>query len=223
LERSGGPGQNSRMAKPLIAQFIFSLIFLGIMGLGLYAGWRNLRQRQRAWATFAEQHGLTLHSTEVMSLPHITGSYEGQQLELQVEQRGSGKNRTYVTVLHLDVIDAVSESLSLEREGLGDKILKVFGRNDEEIGDDDFDRYFDLKNLDPESATLLRHPDVQQHLFTVAKTYHHFDIRQGLLSVEKRTVPMSPEALESFVQPAIALAQALRSPSRDSSRRRATS
>jgi len=64
---------------------------------------------------------------------------------------------------------------------------------------------------------------VQQHLFTVAKTYHHFDIRQGLLSVQQRTVPMSPEALESFVQPAIALAQALRSPNRGSSRRRATS
>jgi len=39
------------MAKPLLAQFIFSLVFLGIMGLGLYAGWRNLRQRQRACST----------------------------------------------------------------------------------------------------------------------------------------------------------------------------
>jgi hypothetical protein len=211
------------MAKPLLAQFIFSLVFLGIMGLVLYVGWRNLRQRQQAWATFAERYGLVLHSTGVMSLPHVTGSYEGQQLDLKVEQRGSGKSRHYVTVLHLDVIDAVPESLSLEREGLGDKFLKLFGRKDEEIGDDDFDRYFDLKNLDPESATLLRHPDVQQHLFTVAKTYHPFDIRQGLLSVEKHTVPMSPEALESFVQPAIALAQALRSPNQGSSRRRATS
>ena len=211
------------MAKPLLFQILSSLVLLGLSGLIFYAYWLGLRRRQRAWANFAQRHGLTLHSTEVMSLPHITGSYEGQQLELQVEQRGSGKNRSYVTVLHLDVIDAVSESLSLEREGLGDKILKVFGRNDEEIGDDDFDRYFDLKNLDPESATLLRHPDVQQHLFTVAKTYHHFDIRQGLLSVEQRTVPMSPEALESFVQPAVALAQTLRSVDRSPSRRRATS
>ncbi|WP_309889762.1 hypothetical protein [Archangium sp.] len=211
------------MAKPLLAQILFSLVFLGIIGLLLYVSWRALRQRQRAWATFAERYGLTLHSTGVMSLPHVTGSYEGQQLDLKVEQRGSGKNRSYVTVLHLDVINAVSQALSLEREGLGDKLLKLFGRKDEEIGDDDFDRHFDLKNLDPESATLLRQREVQRHLFTVAKTYHHFDIRQGLLSVEKRTVPMSPEALESFVQPAIALAQALTSPNQDSSRRRATS
>jgi hypothetical protein len=211
------------MPKVLLFQILISLVLFSLFGLMIYAFVLGLRRRQRAWSDFAQRHGLTLHSIGLTSLPHITGSYEGQQLELQVEQRGSGKNRSYVTVLHLDVIDAVPESLSLEREGLGDKFLKLFGRKDEEIGDDDFDRAFDLKNLDPESAILLRHPDVQRHLFTVAKTYHHFDIRQGLLSVEKRTVPVSPEALESFVQPALELAQALRSPNQGSSRRRATS
>jgi hypothetical protein len=210
------------MAKVLLFQILISLVFLGITGLALYSGWLGLRRRQQAWSDFAQRYGLMLTSVG-LSNPRITGIYEGQHLELKVEQRGSGKSRYSVTVLHLQVSDVLSPDFFLEREGLGDKFLKLLGRKDEEVGDDDFDRYFDLKNLDPESATLLRHPDVQRHLFTVAKTYQGFAIRHGFLSVDMRTVPSSPEALESFVQPALALAQALKSPNRGSSRRRATS
>ncbi len=210
------------MADPLHAQLLLSLVFLGLAGLVAYSAWLGLRRRQQAWSDFAQRYGLMLTSVG-LSNPRITGIYEGQHLELKVEQRGSGKSRYSVTVLHLRMSDVLSPDFFLEREGLGDKFLKLLGRKDEEIGHEDFDRYFDLKNLDPESATLLRHPDVQQHLFTVARTYHGFSIRHGFLSVEERTVPSSSEALESFVQPALALAQALKSPNQGASRRRATS
>lgn len=208
------------MANPLQAQILASLVLLGFAGLIFYSGWRNLRRRQEAWTAFAQRYGLMNTSTG-LSEPHITGIYEGQHLELKVELRGSGKSRHNVTVLHIHVSDILSGDFSLEREGLGDKFLKLFGRKDDEIGHDDFDRYFDLKNLDPESTKLLHHPEVQRHLYTVSTAYHGFAIRHGFLSVERREVFMSPEALEAFVQPAIALAQALKS-APHGSRRRAT-
>jgi hypothetical protein len=198
---------------------LIPLLFFGLIGLGIFSSLYNLRQRYKAWRAFAHRHGLSL----APSRQHISGTYEGQQLELKVEQRGSGNNRRSVTVLLLGVSDVVSRSLFLEREGLGDKFLKLFGRPDEELGDDEFDRYFDLKNLDPESATLLRHPEVRHQLFTVAKTYRVFAIRQGQLLVETYGVPSSLEALESFIQPALVLVRTLKSANQGPSRRRATS
>jgi hypothetical protein len=185
----------------------FALFSIVIVGLIILNSWYINRRRRGAWGAFADQYGLRLAPREL----RITGTHEGRQVELEMQQRRSGNSTYGVTVLRMALSDAFPPGFSLEREGLGDKFLKLFGKKDEEIGDEAFDKYFDLKNLSPTTAMLLRHLEVRQHLFDAAKAYQQFSISDGWLLAEKRGVPSKPEALEALIAPAFTLARTLES------------
>jgi len=161
------------------------------------------RAQVAAWAEFAQRHGMQARGL------HVEGTYEGYHLTVETQSRGSGKNRYTVAVLHLSLQDFLPDNFSLEREGFGDKILRFFGQQDAQIGDTDFDKYFDLTNLSPAVATVLRHPSVQQHLYELARYYMNFHIRQGWLQAEQRRVPTTADQLEDLTGPALMLAHTL--------------
>jgi hypothetical protein len=184
------------------------LLFFGGIGLLIFWSVRNVLKQQQTWAAFAQRHGLTNGAAHER---HLTGLYEGQQLELKVVQRRSGKNRYSVMVLQLDVGGLVSRNFSLKPETLGDKLLNFFARADDEIGQADVDRHFELKNVNARTASVLKHPEVRHQLFKVAKTYQSFSIREGQLSVETYAVPTSLEALESLIRPALTLVRTMKS------------
>jgi hypothetical protein len=139
----------------------------------------------------------------------IEGTYEGYPMRLETQTRGSGKNRYRVTVVHLSTNGALPPDFSLEPEGLGDKLLKLFGKRDAEIGDERFDKSFDLSNLTSATTRVLRHPSVQQHIYEMVSHYRAFHIREGWIQAERRDVPSTADALEEFTGPALMLAHTL--------------
>jgi hypothetical protein len=185
-------------------------VFVLIMVVGGYFGWKVRQARIAAWAEFASRHGM--HADGL----RIDGSYEGYPLTVETQSRGSGKHRYTVAVLRLSARNSLPPEFSLEREGLGDKVLRFFGKQDPEIGDAEFDRFFDLKNLSPAMAAVLRHKLVQQHLYEMASHYENFHIRGGWIQTERRQVPSTAEALEEFTGPALMLAHTLEEASRRS-------
>jgi hypothetical protein len=172
----------------------------------LVLAWQGWKRRLQAWKTFAARHDWSF-SNRWGSL-EIQGLFLGQQLSVLTERRGAGKNRREVTVLRLELAALPSE-LTLEPEGLGDKLLKFFGRRDEEVGDAEFDAAFDLEDVSPETRALLRKPRVREQLLMLKRTFSRFSIEAGLLEAERRGVPHTVEALESLVAPALELARAL--------------
>lgn len=172
-------------------------------GVAVYFARKVQAARTAAWAGFARRHGLSAHGLR------IEGTYQGLPLTVDLQTRGAGRNQTTVTVLRLSVGEALPPDFSLEREGLGDKVLRLFGKHDPEIGDARFDEAFDLRNLSPATAEVLRRPRVQQHLFAVGRAYQDFHLRGGWLQAEGHRVPVSPEELEAFIAPALQLAQTL--------------
>jgi len=187
-----------------------ALIFFSIMALVLYAIWRRHQARIAAWAEFASRHDMSVDGLR------IDGTYEGYPLRLETQTRGSGKHRHTVAVLHLSTHGALPPDFSLEREGLGDKVLKLFGRRDEEIGDEQFDRLFDLSNLSSSAARVLRNEAVQQHLYEMVKNYRTFHIHGGLIQAEHSHIPSTVDELEEFTGPALMLAHTLEEASRRS-------
>jgi len=139
----------------------------------------------------------------------VEGLYQGQQLSLLTEQRGSGKSRYTVAVVRLDVSHALPVELSLEPETLGDRFLKLVGKRDEELGDAALDEAFDLKRLSPDARAVLRAPRVARPLLRLPRLFSRFSIEGGLLEVEQRGVPETPEGLEALVAPVLELADAL--------------
>jgi len=188
------------------------LVFVLIMGCVIHFGMKAHKAQVAAWAEFAQRHGLQAREFR------LEGSYEGSPLTVEMESHGSGKNRYTVAVLSLSLQDSLPAEFSLEREGLGDKFLRFFGKEDAQLGDADFDKYFDLKNLSPAAATVLRHSSVRQHLYEVARHYRDFRIRDGRLQAQGHRVPLTADQLEDFIRPGIMLARTLAEASRRSNR-----
>lgn len=197
----GKEAQSAAMNELLFAFVLFGFVLL--MGVVIYFSVKAHQAKLAAWAEFAQRHGMQTRGLR------IEGSYEGYPLTVETQSRGSGKNRYTVAVLHLSVESALPVDFSLEREGFGDKILRFFGQEDAQLGDADFDKYFDLKNLSSAAASVLRHRAVQQHLYELARHYMNFHIRNGWLQAERRRVPSTADELEDFTGPALMLAHTL--------------
>jgi hypothetical protein len=181
------------------------LALLGVIG---YIIWREHKARVAAWSEFASRHEMNAQGLR------IEGSYEGYPLTVETESRGSGKHRYTVTVLRLSVRDVLPPEFSLKREGLGDKVLQFFGKQDEELGDEAFDRHFKMESLSPEFEKVLRRSVVQEHLYEMVKHYRDFHIRGGCIQAEHGGILSSVDALEEFTGPALMLAHTLEETSR---------
>jgi hypothetical protein len=183
------------------------LVLGGLLPLIVWALWRNYQRRLEAWRAFARRHGWRFR--ESLGSLEVEGLYQGQQLSLLTERRGSSKNRYTVTVVRLDVSHALPVELSLEPETLGDRFLKLVGKRDEELGDAALDEVFDLKHLSPDARAVLRAPRVARPLLRLPRLFSGFSIEGGLLEVEQREVPDTSEKLEALVAPVLELADAL--------------
>jgi hypothetical protein len=190
--------------------FIGIPVFIMVGILSMYLHLKRAQARVAAWAEFARRHGLQIDRGL------IQGDYEGYPLKLDLQSRGSGKSRYTVAVVRLSSQGTLPEDFSLAKEGLGDKVLKLFGKGDAEIGDKQFDRDFDLKNLSRETAKVLRQESVQQHLYEMVKHYEAFKIHRGWIQAEHRRMPSTVAELEAFTSPALMLAQTLAEASRRS-------
>ncbi|HEX8705573.1 MAG TPA: hypothetical protein VF815_42455 [Myxococcaceae bacterium] len=195
---------NELMFPAILVVFVLALIAVAYFGVKAH------KAQVAAWAEFAQRHGMQARGL------HVEGTYEGYPLKVETQSRGSGKNRYTVAVLHLSLQDSLPGEFSLEREGFGDKILRFFGKEDAQLGDADFDKYFDLKNLSSATAAVLRHTEVQRHLYELAHHYQNFHIRGGWLQAERRRVPSTADELEDFTGPALMLAHTLEEASKRS-------
>lgn len=189
-----------------MSNIVFLWAFAGIALFFIvlsYVAWRVQKRRMAAWAEFASRHDMRAQGFR------IDGAYEGYPLRLETQRRGAGQHSHVVTVLHLSLSHALPREFSLDREGLGTKVLRVLGKKDDELGDEEFDRRFNLKNLSEQTAALLRRSAVQQLLYELVEQYRAFHIRDGWLQAEHGGVPSTADALEEFTGPALMLAHTL--------------
>jgi hypothetical protein len=179
------------------------ILFLVTVIISALIFWKMHKARIAAWAEFASRHDMYADGLR------IEGTYEGYPLRLETQSRGSGKSRYTVTVLYLTANGALPPDFSLEPEGFGDKLLKLFGQGDPEIGDEQFDKSFDLGNLTPATTRVLRHRSVQQHLYEMVTHYRTFHIHGDRIQAERSGIPSTVDALEEFTGPALMLAHTL--------------
>ncbi|MFP2926431.1 hypothetical protein ACLESO_14665 [Pyxidicoccus sp. 3LG] len=183
------------------------LLFVAVAAAVYLFRWYSMRRRHGDWSTFAARYDWVF-SRSWGSL-EVQGLHQGRQFSLLTESRGSGNNERRVTVVRLELGDALPSELTLEPEGLGDRFLKLFGKNDEEVGDAELDEALDLRNVTPESRAVLRAPRVRQQLLALKEHYARFSIVGGLLEAEQHGVPDTVAELEQLVAPALALSKAL--------------
>ncbi|MCP3058662.1 hypothetical protein LXT21_07755 [Myxococcus sp. K38C18041901] len=194
------------MSSELTGYLPLALMVLFVITI-IYLGARDKRRQRQAWRIFATRQGWTFsQSGDVLE---VQGLYRERQLSLLTEKYGTGKGSHFVTVLRLELTDALPQELHLETETFGDKFLKLFGKVDEEVGDAALDSALSLRNLSPRTRELLLTPTLREPLLRAHKSYQRVSIIAGMLEAAKEGVPTAHEDLEALIAPALALADAL--------------
>jgi hypothetical protein len=195
-----------------------NLLFVG--GL-IYFARRQVQRRRKAWSAFAARRDWSLSTSESflgLSIQEVQGLYQGYQVSLLIEQRGSSKKSYSVTVLRVDLSRVVPWELALTPE---DRLFKFFGGKDSEVGDAALDSALEMQGVTPAARELLQGARVRRHLLEAHQSFEHFSLVGGLLEAVHRGVPETPEALETVVAPVLELVDALDEAARHAKERRA--
>ena len=151
-----------------------------------------------------------------LQIPKLAG-FSGRALYLDADMQVLGDIADLWT-LPFDEADVLYALTPAAHGRTRAQILRFFGAEDAQLGDADFDKHFDLKNLSSTAAAVLRHREVQRHLYELAQHYMNFHIRNGWLQAERRKVPSTADELEDFTGPALMLAHTLDEASKRSNR-----
>ncbi|HEX8703570.1 MAG TPA: hypothetical protein VF815_32340 [Myxococcaceae bacterium] len=188
------------------------LLAAGLLAFGsVYLLRRASAARVAAWSEFARRHGMDMGARGL----RLDGLREGLPLTVEARYLSEGKAMYAAAVLRLRVDSLLPPGFFLARQGLGDEASRRAGKGEPEHGDAWFDAFFNVKNLSPETASLLRHERVREHLYELTLACTAFRIREGWIEAEQRLVPAKVEELEAFTRPALMLASALEQAQRE--------
>jgi hypothetical protein len=144
----------------------FLLVIFLMVGVWVIYPYLKLRARRQAWRELARQAGLSFIPGDLLLKgPRVQGTYRGHDLTLETFSQSSGRGSATHTRISVATRNPVDLRLSLNDEGRFDKIGKVLGVQDIQLGDEAMDRRFIIKGM-PESrvAALLAGPVLRQQL-----------------------------------------------------------
>lgn len=191
--------------------------FLGV-GLGVatligYYRWRRWQKQIRLWQEFATTRGWQfmptpgfMYSAGTLSM---TGSYAGRPFTVETEHRGQGKSFHIVTIVRHALGDGFPREVTIRPEKVGDKLLKLFGVKDEELGDAGLDAALDLKNVTPHARAVLLSAGMRRPLLNLARGFETFSIENGALAAEVIGVPSTTVEMYGLLTPVRELADAV--------------
>ena len=123
----------------------------------------SYRQRQvmiERWDRLAMRTGLTLDRGSWLIKPQLSGEYRRHPIELTTYTRRHNKSSTTYTLITLTITNS-GQKLKISSSGvLRETIGKIFGAQDVHIGNEEFDKRFNIQSQPPELAVDLLMGDV---------------------------------------------------------------
>ncbi|AKQ69107.1 hypothetical protein A176_006019 [Myxococcus hansupus] len=198
-------------------------IFATFIGVGLAIAaligayrWRSWKRQIKMWEDFAASRGWRFES-QPGSLSYIgtlrlDGEHAGRSFTVETEHRTSGKRSHIVTLIRHDLGASFPREVSIRPEKLANKLGKLFGVRDEEIGDTQLDAALNLKNVTPRARDLLLGGRLHRPLLNIVRGFETFTIEDGKLTAEVMDVPRTTIELYTLLAPVRELADAIPSP-----------
>ena len=119
----------------------------------------------------------------------------GFGVNIYLIKKGSGKNSSVYTVLDVSLQTGKPFQFHIYEAGLISGLGKIFGMQDIEIGDENFDRKFVIKSSDPDMISSFLTPQVRDMFINAADKYTNWGVefngqklnykRQGTFSSAK--------------------------------------
>lgn len=168
----------------------------------------SMRRARQRWQELAGRWGWSFHD---LRQPQLRGVRHGVHACVDLEHRGSGRNRRLVTVVTADVGVPLPAGLRLVEENLLHGIAKLFGAQDVTVGRDDVDDALVIKALDEAAAArLLRRSTVALPLLALVKARGHASVEHGRVKLVVHGWVTDEEQLRDAVDRTCLAAAALR-------------
>jgi hypothetical protein len=128
--------------------FAFFIIGIALIGVVAVVNIRNKQGYLRAWQAFAQEQHLRLLDAGTWSNPRMEGRYRDLAVTLQIEVRGSGKHKKTYTRAIARFPMTMPRGLNITSEGFSDRLAKLVGGQDIEIGHAALDRQLRIRGED---------------------------------------------------------------------------
>jgi len=115
-----------------------------------------------SWAKFANDTGLNI--TVEQSLPKITGKYKGFDYMLETFTQGSDYGIVTFTVITILLPEAVNYHFHIYYENSWDKMEKMLGEKDIQIGNKEFDSSFIIQSQTPDKINKVFTSELQRKM-----------------------------------------------------------
>ncbi|MCC6575681.1 MAG: hypothetical protein IT462_18015 [Planctomycetes bacterium] len=186
---------------------IFLAVFVVIFGVAVAASVAHAKKVRENWAMFARAHNLSF-TPGSFNRHTLTGVFQGQQVSVFTEVRGSGKSRTTYTIFA--ALTRVPPDLNVYQEGALSFLTKALGVQDIRTGDGELDARFIIQGGDPRGiSNLLTHPRVRHCMLSVGASQAGLRIYAGRAIIEMRGVPSDMAVLQRCLGGAAQVAAAL--------------
>lgn len=188
---------------------------------------------RKVWIRFAQRRELTCHDLwgvgksrgldtsmkaklppiviqilSILSMPRITGENSGFPFLLSTVQKGSGKNKNLYSSMKLELKDLPAE-IHVYPEKSIHKIIKIFGYQDIQTNDPEFDGRFIVRGENSEQVLSYLTRDRRTALKKYSMEIPDLELRQGALYLERRGLIKKMNELENIFRTLGELAIAL--------------
>jgi hypothetical protein len=167
--------------EPRLVYWIFPILFVGSMALMLLAARSATRRATRNLRIFADRLGLTLIEYPPVlgyfpRTPTVEGHRRGKPVRLFTFNTGSGKSRKTWTALGVQARER-SLSFSLQPQGLGTRILELFGAKEITVGDPAFDAAWFVRTNREDFLRIALIPELRARLMAARQAGLREDFR----------------------------------------------
>jgi len=134
---------------------IFMLLFFGVIIVVAVVAVKNKQAQLLSWRQFSQDHHLKLLDAGTWSKPSMDGQYRELHVTLQIEVQGSGKHKKTYTRAIARFDAAMPRGLSITSEGFTDRLAKLVGGQDIQIGHAELDRQLRIRGEDEPAVRHL--------------------------------------------------------------------
>ncbi len=184
----------------------FPLFIAGVVtlfGFALFAHVFDAKRHNAAWTLAAKRLGLAFPGDV------INGSLDGVRLTVRVITRGVGKSQQNFTVVVLDMVGDLPFGISIQPENLLDKVNKLIGAEDVQLGLPELDPKLLVTAPDENKIRMwAQRPNVVKGLRRlVGLKGYSFHLTKRHFSFERRGTMANADKLENLIRELVGIAQ----------------
>lgn len=188
-----------------------NLIVAAVVGIAFFAfqAWTK-RRRTMDLERVGKALGLQFGKNSATNTPELRGMLDGVRVTLEtiVDKRGKGQ-ATY-TAVTARINGSLPSQMKIRHEGLFQKVGKVFGGEDIQVGDEALDGHFIFTGGHPRKIReLVTTPAVKSALLTVHQFSKSLRVEHGEVCLNEQAIGEDREKITRFIRMSTKLAAAL--------------